>query len=335
MQRFFDSMLTTHKGGLHSSCSTDEETHRTVEGNKAESIKSKKPIQHEVMMVDGFDHANTLQRACLGESRVIMVSSKSSCKSQVAAYEIYDDSNPIDEVIPQVARAHAPIRISLQSKEISREVCHEKATPPIARRKNPIEIELSPTEDSGTSSSQAWVPPQPKNRRRIEIVEPSTEKALSTQSLGPSRRSPKIVRRKQPPEPKEATIAPVIVPTPKAGHEINPVTKTGRIYARPDPRVSQPKNQEETVADQAEKVATQPEYDLLGHLSKLPAHISILELLRTSPKHKELFFNFNQEAQVPATLTPEELQDVVEQITTKHALTFTEEDIPKGMDTSQ
>jgi len=121
-------------------------------------------------------------------------------------------------VIPQVARAHAPIRISLQSKEISREVCHEKATPPIARRKNPIEIELSPTEDSGTSSSQAWVPPQPKNRRRIEIVEPSTEKALSTQSLGPSRRSPKIVRRKQPPEPKEATIAPVIVPTPRFLH---------------------------------------------------------------------------------------------------------------------
>lgn len=120
-------MLTTHKGGLHSSCSTDEETHRTVEGNKAESIKSKKPIQHEVMMVDGFDHANTLQRACPGESRVIMVSSKSSCKPQVAAYEIYDDSNPIDEVIPQVARAHAPIRISLQSKEIFREVCHEKA----------------------------------------------------------------------------------------------------------------------------------------------------------------------------------------------------------------
>lgn len=25
-----------------------------------------------------------------------MLSSKSSCKSQVAAYEIYDDSNPID-----------------------------------------------------------------------------------------------------------------------------------------------------------------------------------------------------------------------------------------------
>ena len=69
--------------------------------------------------------------------------------------------------------------------------------------------------------------------------------------------------------------------------------------------------QEERVADQAEKVATQPEYDLLGHLSKLPAHISILELLRTSPKHKELFFHFHQEAQVPATLTPEELQDVV------------------------
>lgn len=34
--------------------------------------------------------------------------------------------------------------------------------------------------------------------------------------------------------------------------------------------VSQPKNQEETVADQAEKVATQPEYDLLGHLSSSP-----------------------------------------------------------------
>ena len=100
--------------------------------------------------------------------------------------------------------------IQLSSSEISREVCREKATPPIARRKNPIEIELSPTEDSGTSSSQAWVPPQPKNRRRIEIVESSTEKCLSTQSLGPSRRSTTIVRRKQPPEPKEATIAPLI-----------------------------------------------------------------------------------------------------------------------------
>lgn len=33
------------------------------------------------------------------------------------------------------------------------------------------------------------------------------------------------------------------------------------------------------------------------------AHISILELLRTSPKHKEFFFNFNQEDYTPATFS--------------------------------
>jgi len=118
--------------------------------------------------------------------------------------------------------------------------------------------------------------------------------------------------RKQPPEPKEATIAPVIA---KSWSRNQSCQQDGK-----DLCTTWPKNPEERVADQAEKVATQPEYDLLGHLSKLAAHISILELLRTSPKHKEkavqkavqeLFFNFNQEAQVPATLTPEELQDVV------------------------
>ena len=162
----------------------------------------------------------------------------------------------------------------------------------------------------------------PKNRRRIEIVEPSTEKALSTQSLRPSRRSPKIVRRKQPPEPKEATIAPVIVPTPKAGHERNPVTKTGRIYARPDPRVSAAQESRRKGCRSSGKGSHTAGIFSVISVSYQPTYLSwsCWERLQS-----ELFFNFNQEAQVPAT--QEEL--LVEQITTKHALTFTEEDIPK------
>ena len=52
-----------------------------------------------------------------------------------------------------------------------------------------------------------------------------------------------------------------------------------RIYARPNLGASQPKRQEEAIADQAEKATAQPKCDLLGHLKKWPAHISILPIM--------------------------------------------------------
>lgn len=45
---------------------------------------------------------------------------------------------------------------------------------------------------------------------------------------------------------------------------------------------------EEAAPDQTKKEVPQSSYNLLGHLSKLPAKISILELLKTYPKHQEM-----------------------------------------------
>lgn len=61
-------------------------------------------------------------------------------------------------------------------------------------------------------------------------------------------------------------------------------TRTGIDYARIYPRASQPESQEEAAPDQTKKAEKQSEYDLLGHLSKLPAQISIFEFLKTYPK---------------------------------------------------
>jgi len=69
-------------------------------------------------------------------------------------------------------------------------------------------------------------------------------------------------------------------------------------------------------------------YNLLDHLDKTPAQISILELLHTSPLHKEVLDKALMETQVPTNLNFDQFQAMVGHIASPHHLTFSEKDLP-------
>ena len=60
-------------------------------------------------------------------------------------------------------------------------------------------------------------------------------------------------------------------------------------------------------------------------------HIEIIDIVDLQILHTP---STKKHTQVPSNLTPEGLQEEVEQIKTINALTFTEDEIPKGMDTT-
>lgn len=68
-------------------------------------------------------------------------------------------------------------------------------------------------------------------------------------------------------------------------------------------------------------------YNLLDHLKKTLAHISILELLRLSPAHREILEKALSGSYVPEDIDIDQFQAMVGHIT-NHILTFSEQDLP-------
>ena len=72
------------------------------------------------------------------------------------------------------------------------------------------------------------------------------------------------------------------------------------------------------------------EYDLLGHLTKIPAKVSVLDLIKTSPKHQQQLLEAITRLQVPVGITPEELRTSISALApgaSFPAITFTEEEL--------
>lgn len=72
--------------------------------------------------------------------------------------------------------------------------------------------------------------------------------------------------------------------------------------------------------------STKPEYDLVEQLGKTPALISILELLRISPAHKDVLDKTLRDTAVPTDLNMDQFQAMVGYLSVPHSLTFTEAD---------
>lgn len=68
------------------------------------------------------------------------------------------------------------------------------------------------------------------------------------------------------------------------------------------------------------------QYNLIEHLGKTPAQISILELLRLSPEHKAILDKALATTTVPIDLHVDQFQAMVGHITSAHTVTFTEND---------
>ena len=71
------------------------------------------------------------------------------------------------------------------------------------------------------------------------------------------------------------------------------------------------------------------EYDVVEQLKKIPAHINILSLLMSSEPHRNALLSTLKEAQVPDTITPNNLQDMIGTIMEPNVITYSDEEIPE------
>src|SRR5262249_8953345 len=66
----------------------------------------------------------------------------------------------------------------------------------------------------------------------------------------------------------------------------------------------------------------QGEYDIIQHLAKIPAMISLRELLKRSPSHQEAMFKFLQGINVHEDLSPDSLAQAVMSLCTAPSIVF-------------
>ena len=67
-------------------------------------------------------------------------------------------------------------------------------------------------------------------------------------------------------------------------------------------------------------------YDVLSQLGKTPAQISILELLTTSPIHKEILESSLLESCIPENINASQFTTMIGNIATQQHLVFTDKD---------
>ncbi|RDX77535.1 hypothetical protein CR513_42318, partial [Mucuna pruriens] len=138
------------------------------------------------------------------------------------------------------------------------------------------------------------------------------------------------------PQIKEETRAPEITNIVRTGG----MTRSGRILS-PDTlrnKESTPTEKEKTTkspkrtvmeeeAREFLKVIRHSEYELLDQMHKTPDCISLLLLLINSKSHRELLLKILNEAHVPQDIMPAKFEGIINNITTSHHLSFSEEEV--------
>jgi len=142
---------------------------------------------------------------------------------------------------------------------------------------------------------------------------------------------------------------------------IGGMTRSGRLFAHPDLRgeTSYEKNREEMAMEKAKlylkgkvvqvdsepeergrreitdedafkflKFIQQSEYKVVDQLNRMPARVSLLELLMHSTAYRKLLMKILNGAHVEQDLSLDKFEGIVSHITANNYLTFTEEEIP-------
>ncbi|XP_039166819.1 uncharacterized protein LOC104443135 [Eucalyptus grandis] len=108
--------------------------------------------------------------------------------------------------------------------------------------------------------------------------------------------------------------------------EVDTVTRLGRCYA-PDKGVEKKAVTEEE-AKQFLAVVKSSEFNVVDQLQKLPAQISLLELFKSSEKHKDILLKVLHEVHVPESINEVQLEEFVGAVLLKDQISFTDEDLP-------
>ncbi|XP_014499251.2 uncharacterized protein LOC106760315 [Vigna radiata var. radiata] len=125
---------------------------------------------------------------------------------------------------------------------------------------------------------------------------------------------------------------------------IGGMTRSGRIFTPPNlmkegtsnneaPAVDTPDTESKKEISEEEaceflKFIQQSEYKVVEQLNRMPARISLLELLMHSTSHRKLLMKILSEAHVEQGIFLNKFEGIVSNITANNYLTFTEEEIP-------
>ncbi|RDX93934.1 hypothetical protein CR513_23744, partial [Mucuna pruriens] len=111
------------------------------------------------------------------------------------------------------------------------------------------------------------------------------------------------------------------------------MTRSGRIYTPAnlggkDPKGNPKGAPKEKEVEEFLKLIRYSEYELLDHLNKTPARISLLSLLLNSENHRNLLLKVLKEAHVAPDITTERFGGIIGNLTSSGRLTFSDEEIP-------
>ena len=97
-----------------------------------------------------------------------------------------------------------------------------------------------------------------------------------------------------------------------------------------DPELEEKEGKEVTDEDAYEflKFFQQSQYNVVDQLNRMPAKVSLLELLMHSNSHRKLLMKILSGAHVEQDISLDKFEGIVSHITTNNYLTFTEDEIP-------
>ena len=165
----------------------------------------------------------------------------------------------------------------------------------------------------------------PKRRGSAKIKgngtndEPSTGPAMETRVVAAiTLKSPRPVMTLT--RPKDLTAA-QLAAEPRSNPSINDVTRSGRIYQ--PAQLRGPVAVAPEIPPPARRAEVAESYDVAQHLKRIPAQISIFDLLQTSPLHRDAFSKVLQNTHVSSSTPPDDLQAIIGLVTAPQPITFT------------
>ncbi|XP_039168755.1 uncharacterized protein LOC120293469 [Eucalyptus grandis] len=108
--------------------------------------------------------------------------------------------------------------------------------------------------------------------------------------------------------------------------DVDLITRSGRTYAQANAQPAKPVTDEE--AKEFLAIIKASEYNVVDQLRKLPAQISLLELLQTSPTHQKSLMKVLSEVHVLEMIDVNRLEEFVGSILLKDLIAFSDEEFP-------
>jgi len=100
------------------------------------------------------------------------------------------------------------------------------------------------------------------------------------------------------------------------------------VQADPEPKEKERKEITDEEACEFLKFIQQSEYKVVDQLNRMPARVSLLELLMHSTSHRKLLMKILSGAHVEQDISLDKFEGIVSHITANNYLTFTEDEIP-------